>query len=802
MNFFLDHRSRSGIRREGDGIDNDDDEESSSLRERATTSSHNYESIVATSSHHYHQQPQKPVSRHSTTGSGRSIPELPKTTTSYPQWKRKWWYLFVIVTCFVSLWAWYLFQQETDNRNNPTNVVRTEKASVLAAATIPSIGSNQDDSHDERVDHPQVFPDDFVWGAATSSFQIEVSSETRGWTIWDEFCRSDNNNILDGSNGSVACDHYHHMPEDVVKIMKEGLHLRAYRFSIAWSRILPNGNPNEPINQEGLNFYIRLVDLLLANDIEPWVTLFHWDLPQALQEQHGGWLHRSTIDAFEAYSRICFEALGDKVRHWITINEAWTVAVNGYATGVHAPGHVSGTEPYMVAHHLLLAHARVAQVFHQEYNPNFDGRIGMANCGDYRYPLNPAAAADIQAAQRAMEFQYAWLVDPLLLGDYPVSMRQRLGDRLPQFTPEEQDLLRNHQTDFWGLNYYSSLLATTTMKTTDESEYYTPYWSDMEVEFSGRSEWKRNDMGWYVVPDGLERMLHWISHRYQNHSGRPPLIYITENGTAEPELNNSTIVDDRRRQEYLESHIHACGQAMQSGKVRLGGYFAWSLMDNFEWQFGYQRRFGLYHVDFDTQLRSPKTSALWYRQVIDSNGAIVYQRRGQTDRRRRQLSVTRVARPRPTLPDKVLLGYGSEIDLVRRGVYNGVNVVAWSFLSVNRDQPGSPARIHTNLNLTAVRELVQELDDDGFDHVVHLVSTGGWNGGHLDDGVSAEEWWAIFATQVGDIFDGIDWDLEGNDIMTHPSNFFTRDCLTKMGEISRLAKQGKKRNLRTICVEL
>lgn len=452
---------------------------------------------------------------------------------------------------------------------------------------------------------PFQFPDDFVWGAATSSYQIEGATQEggRGVSIWDTFCQQPGK-ISDGSSGVVACDHYHRFREDV-QLMK-GLGLQAYRFSIAWPRIFPNGNDAEP-NIDGIKFYNELIDELLMNGIEPWVTLYHWDLPQALESSYGGWMDANIVDDFGRYAATCFAAFGDRVKKWITINEAWTVAIQAYEDGTKAPGRVENPpiEVYMVGHHLLLAHARAASIYKAEFAPTQQGVIGMSNCGDFRYPLDPDSANDQKAAERAMVFQYSWFTDPLVYGDYPKEMKDRVGDRLPVFTVHERRELVG-SLDFMGLNHYSTLYASTN---TIPSQY-GGYWNDTGVSFSNDKTWRKNYMGWSTNPDGCRELLLWIGKRYP---GLP--IVITENGTSEKEPDLETAVADEARRQYFESYIRACGEALDLG-VPLTGYFAWSLFDNFEWEYGYTRRFGLCYVDFKSLKRTPKSSALWYRDMI------------------------------------------------------------------------------------------------------------------------------------------------------------------------------------------
>ena len=424
----------------------------------------------------------------------------------------------------------------------------------------------------------------------------------------------------------------------------KSLGLKAYRFSISWSRILPNGTANygdenaadavknnstsiTGLNYEGVDFYNRIIDRLLEYDIEPFITLYHWDLPQALQERYGGWADRQIIEDFADYSRICYHFFGDRVKYFITINEGWTTAIHGYEEATNAPGlfgeDVGGTgKPYLVGHHLLLAHAKSVEVFrnegyatlYQRGSSDETGLIGISNSGDHRFPLNPDSEEDQEAADRSMEFQLGWMTDPLYLGDYPTSMRKILGKRLPKFTEDEVKSIVS-SADFLGLNHYSSALATNPTK----PPTYVGYWAEQLVTLSSDPSWDKTAMGWNVAPEGARAILLWIDRRY-NH----PLVFITENGMAdyEPDLEHS-IHDDGRRQ-YYAGYIRGFGQALQHG-VNLGGYFAWSLLDNFEWQYGFSKRFGIVHVNYTTLVRTEKSSAKFYRQVIESNGEILMQ---------------------------------------------------------------------------------------------------------------------------------------------------------------------------------
>jgi len=427
----------------------------------------------------------------------------------------------------------------------------------------------------------------------------------RGESIWEPFCANPDN--CNGDTAAVACDHYHRVESDVM--LMKSLGMKAYRFSIAWPRIIPNGRGT--VNPTGVEFYNLLIDTLLKNGIEPWVTLHHWDLPQALQDEYGGWLGREIIDDFGAYARVCYSMFGDRVKHWITINESWTIAINGYNNGVNAPGkaaHIE-TDIYSVGHHLILAHARAVKIYRSDFKEEQQGIVGISNCADFRYPKDNQSKSDRIAAQRAMVFQLGWFADPIWKGDYPIEMREIIGDRLPVFSDEERsDIMAS--SDFLGLNHYSSLLATSMQKPPS----FNGYWADMSVNFSADPQWRTNAMGWSIVPDGCRDLLKWIDERYAH-----PPIYMTENGSAFEENTLEEALHDNDRQMYFESYIRACREAVDGG-VDLRGYFAWSLMDNFEWQFGYKRRFGLCYVDFDTLERTPKLSANWYRDTIKANG--------------------------------------------------------------------------------------------------------------------------------------------------------------------------------------
>ena len=455
------------------------------------------------------------------------------------------------------------------------------------------------------------FPPDFTWGSATASYQIEGAWQEggKGLSIWDAFTHTPGK-IINATNGDVACDHYHRFRDDVKLMAAMGL--KAYRFSIAWPRIQPTGQ-GKP-NTDGIRYYNDLIDELLNHDIEPWVTLYHWDLPLALQIEHDGWLNPSIADRFAEYAEICFDYFGDRVKRWITLNEPWVVAMLGYGQGVHAPGRISNADPYLAAHNLLRAHGRAVDIYRLRYKAKQNGVIGITNNCDWREPLTDTLR-DRTAATTALEFYLGWFADPIYRGDYPDVMRQNVGDRLPEFSPDDRYVIQG-SSDFFGLNHYSTLYAS--RPDPGASMEFSVYGNggiaeDQNVKLTEDPSWTKTDMGWNVVPWGCEKLLVWIHERYGS-----PEIYITENGAAYPDKVIDGVVDDPDRVEYIQSYLSACHAAIEKG-VDLKGYFLWTLLDNFEWALGTTIRFGLHYTDFETQKRIPKNSARWYAKVMSDN---------------------------------------------------------------------------------------------------------------------------------------------------------------------------------------
>mmetsp|Transcript_13895 Transcript_13895/g.30001 ORF Transcript_13895/g.30001 Transcript_13895/m.30001 type:complete len:514 (-) Transcript_13895:589-2130(-) len=477
------------------------------------------------------------------------------------------------------------------------------------------------------------FPDGFMWGTATASYQIEGAwaSDGRGMSIWDAFSHTPGK-TFQGDTGDVADDHYHKYEEDVGLI--SSMAVRYYRLSLSWSRILPDGRYTGPqsVNQAGVDFYNRLIDCLLAAGITPVVTLYHWDLPLALQIEEDGWLGPSMPERFADYADVCFKLFGDRVRWWITLNEPWCSSVLGYDTrGVHAPGRTVApeTEVYRAMRHLLLAHVKAVQVYNTKYKESQAGVIGITlNC-DW-FEAKPSADAAVLernqlAAERALLFVLGAFADPLYRGDWPQEVKERVGHRLPPFSEEERALFSAHPPQFFGLNHYSTQYAQEPIspeKTVpwpapkESSKPLAGWWVDRGVEVSDNPKWLKTDMGWNVVPSGIRHVLTWIQKRYNPPGG----IIITENGCAIKEPDVATAQADQQRVDFLRGYISQVHAAITAG-VDCRGYFVWSLMDNFEWSFGYSKRFGLHYVDYDSpeRTRTPKRSALWYEGVVRSN---------------------------------------------------------------------------------------------------------------------------------------------------------------------------------------
>lgn len=469
------------------------------------------------------------------------------------------------------------------------------------------------------------FPPGFLFGASSAAYQYEGAANAggKGPSIWDYFTHKYPEKISDGSNGDVAIDQYHRYKEDV-GIMKE-MGLDAYRFSISWPRILPKGKLKGGINEEGVRYYNNLINELLAHGIQPFVTLFHFDLPQTLEEEYGGFLSPHVVDDFRDYVGVCFEEFGDRVKHWITLNEPWTFCYSGYAIGVEAPGRCSewqmlnctggdsGTEPYIVAHHQILAHAAAVKLYREKYQASQKGIIGITLVSSWFVPYSNAKH-NKDAALRALDFYLGWFMEPITHGDYPRSMRALVGSRLPNFTKEESLVVKG-SFDFLGLNYYTSSYAKNARRSNSPPSYVTDALVNQTAKRHGVLIGPQAASSWlYVYPSGIRSLLLYIKQKYNN-----PLIYITENGIDE--FNNSTLplekqLSDYTRIDYHYRHLLYLREAIKDG-VKVKGYFAWSLLDNFEWASGFTVRFGINYVDYQNGLRRiPKGSAYWFKNFL------------------------------------------------------------------------------------------------------------------------------------------------------------------------------------------
>lgn len=443
------------------------------------------------------------------------------------------------------------------------------------------------------LDQTMQFPEGFLWGAATSAYQIEGGRHEggKGESIWDRF--SDLGRIPE--SGDIACDHFNRVAEDVALMADLGID--AYRFSIAWTRVLPDGTGK--VSQEGLDFYRRLVELLGEAGITPFATLYHWDLPQALEDR-GGWTDRATVDAFVEYANVATTALGDGVKHWTTHNEPWVAAYLGHLEGVFAPGRRSWPEALSAAHHLLLSHGRAVPVIKANVT---DGEAGIVLDCRHSYPAS-GTSEDADANRHFDGFRNRWFFDPVFGKGYPSDIWNRFSElgRIPEHLVRDTDMDEiATPTDFLGLNFYTSIAVSAGH---EESE-------DTGVPSGPNPPAGYTEMGWPITPEALTDFLVRIDRDYG-----PSAIYITENGASFGDGPDETgVIDDQRRIDYLDSHFAAAAAAIAEG-VPLRGYFVWSLMDNLEWASGFSQRFGLIWVDHDSGERIPKRSYDWYRDFI------------------------------------------------------------------------------------------------------------------------------------------------------------------------------------------
>ena len=432
------------------------------------------------------------------------------------------------------------------------------------------------------------FPRDFVWGAATAAYQIEGAADAdgRGESIWDRFCRTPGN-VANGDNGDRACDHYHRWPEDFDLMTSLGV--RGYRFSVAWPRIQPDGRG--AVNRKGIDFYRRLVEGMLERGISPLATLYHWDLPQRLQDD-GGWASREVVDRFVDYAGLVFDGLDDLVDRWITHNEPWVTSFLGYGYGVKAPGVADWPQALAAAHHVLLSHGRAVNAFRA------DGRRGEIGITlDLTH-----VTGEPEAARRLDGHRNRWFLDPVLRGGYPADLVELYEERvgpLEFVLPGDLEEIAA-PIDFLGVNFYQPAVVRPSSADGPLAVEQVPW------------DGPRTAMGWTVEPSSLTALLLRLKRDY----GDMPLM-ITENGASydDPELDGQAVIEDPQRVAFLRGHVEAVERAVEAG-VDVRGYYVWSLLDNFEWEHGYDRRFGIVAVNFENLKRTPKRSALWYRDLI------------------------------------------------------------------------------------------------------------------------------------------------------------------------------------------
>ncbi|XP_034211590.1 beta-glucosidase 12-like isoform X2 [Prunus dulcis] len=452
------------------------------------------------------------------------------------------------------------------------------------------------------------FPPGFIFGSGSGSYQYEGAANEggRGPSIWDSYTHKHPERIIDGSNGDVALDEYHKYKEDV-EIMKD-TGLDAYRFSISWPRLLPS--------------------------IKPFVTLFHWDLPQALEDEYGGFLSDQIVNHFRDYAELCYKEFGDRVKYWTTLNEPYTYSSNGYASGSYAPGRCSNwqklnctggnsaIEPYLVTHHLLLAHAAAANLYKNKFQAYQKGVIGITLVSPWFVPLSEANE-DKKAALRALEFTFGWFMEPLTCGDYPNNMQSIVGTRLPKFTKAQSKALIG-SFDFLGLNYYTSYYASDASNNVYEhASYLTDVGVTLSSERNGVPIGAKGASSWLnVYPIGIQNLLLYTKEKYND-----PIIYITENGIDEfndPKLSLEEALYDTQRVDYHILHLYHVQTAIKNG-VNVKGYFLWSLLDNFEWNEGFTVRFGTNYVDYNNGLkRLPKLSTRWFKSFLGRNEEAYY----------------------------------------------------------------------------------------------------------------------------------------------------------------------------------
>ncbi|GMI72746.1 beta glucosidase 46 [Hibiscus trionum] len=478
--------------------------------------------------------------------------------------------------------------------------------------------------------NPSPFPPNFLFGTASAAYQYEGGylSDGKGLNNWDVYTHKAGN-VIDGSNGDIALDHYHRYLEDIDLMASLGL--SSYRFSISWARILPKGRFGI-VNLAGIGFYNKLIDALLLKGIQPFVTLTHIDLPQEIEDRYGSWLSPESQLDFAYFADICFKSFGDRVKYWVTFNEPNFQVKFGYRIGTFPPSRCSfpfgnctdgdsEKEPFIAAHNIILSHSAAVNIYRSKYQATQGGSIGIVVNGAWFEPISNSIA-DKLAAQRAQSFTINWFLDPVVFGRYPPEMQSILGSILPEFSRTDKEMLRQG-VDFIGINHYSSYYVHDCMFSVCEPGTGTSrtegLWGQSSQK-NGIPIGEPTDVDWlYVYPRGIEKIITYLKKRFNN----IPMI-ITENGYGEVAKPNSTIEDslqDTKRAKYMAGYLDSLSTAIRKG-ADVRGYFAWSLLDNFEWEYGFTRRFGLHHVDFKTLKRTPKFSATWYKNFIAEHGNV------------------------------------------------------------------------------------------------------------------------------------------------------------------------------------
>uniref|UniRef100_A0A8C1S514 Cytosolic beta-glucosidase n=1 Tax=Cyprinus carpio TaxID=7962 RepID=A0A8C1S514_CYPCA len=466
-----------------------------------------------------------------------------------------------------------------------------------------------------------TFPSGFSWGAGSSAYQTEGAwdKDGKGKSIWDVFSHK-RGKIHLNDTGDSSCEGYYKIKDDIA-LMKD-MNLNHYLFSISWPRILPSGIKNDYINEKGIEHYDNLINMLLENRMTPIVTLYHWDLPQVLEEKYGGWQNASMVNFFDDFANLCFERFGNRVKYWITFNNPWSVAVEGYETGEHAPGlKMRGTGAYNAAHNIIKAHTKVWHTYDAQWRNKQKGMVGISLSADWGEPVDITNQRDIEAAERYVQFYLGWFATPLFHGDYPQIMKDYIGrksaqqglssSRLPTFNPHEKSYIRG-TCDFLGISHFTTRYIT---QKNFPSNRGNSYFTDRDLAELVDPQWPDPGSEWlYSVPWGFRRLLSFVKTQYGD-----PIIYITGNGVSEKTI--CTELCDDWRMQYLRDYINEMLKAVKDG-VNVKGYTAWSLLDKFEWDEGYSERFGLYYVDFGSKNkpRYPKASVQYYKRIISSNG--------------------------------------------------------------------------------------------------------------------------------------------------------------------------------------